>query len=132
MAAISSGQVMACLLSPRTRAAASSALNLPGLPAGTGGAAWVGWLAAVGRGAAVFPDGAALAALRGVRLEVVFFCLAGMMLLPWTRLGTGQCACRAAHQGQHCYLAGGTRSRQFRREWCCFQPLRHGPQPSAT
>src|SRR5438132_14294372 len=90
MAAISSGQVIACLLSLRTRAAAASALSLAALPAGTGSAAWAGSsLAAAGRGGAVF---------WGVRLGAVFF-LAAMMLLPWTRLGTGQCACRAAPSG---------------------------------
>src|SRR5690348_6378197 len=86
MAAISSGQVSACLHSLRTRAAASTALSLAGLPAGTDGAAWAGSLAAAGRGVALFSDRAVLAVFWGVLLGEVFF-LAAMMLLPWTRLG---------------------------------------------
>src|SRR5262249_50284410 len=98
MAAISSGQVIACLLSLRTRAAAASALSLAGLAAGTGGAAWAGSLAAAGRAAAVCRDGTVWAVFRDVLLGAIFF-LASMILLPWTRLGTGQCACRAAPSG---------------------------------
>jgi hypothetical protein len=81
MAAISSGQVIACLLALRTRAAASSALSLAGLPAGVGGAAWARSLAADGGAEAVLPDGVALAVFCGVRWDAVFF-LVVMMLLP--------------------------------------------------
>src|SRR5690349_2979509 len=85
MAAISSGQVIACLRSLRTRAAASSALSLAGLPAGTGGAALAGSLAAAGRGVALFSDRAVLAVFWGVLLGEVFFMAA--MLLPWYKTG---------------------------------------------
>src|SRR5262249_29758163 len=98
MAAISSGQVSACLLSLRTRAAASSALSWAGRAAGTGGAAWAGSLDATGRGVAGFCDGTVLAVFWRVLFGAVFF-LATMMLLPCTRLRTGQCACRAAPSG---------------------------------
>src|SRR5262249_8362126 len=62
------------------------------------GATWAGSLAAARRGVAVFPDETVLAAFWGVLLGAVF-CLATMMLLRCTRLGTGQCACRAAPSG---------------------------------
>src|SRR5262249_5461906 len=80
MAAISSGQVIACLLSLRTRAAASNALRWAGLPAGVGSVAGAGSLAAAGRGAAVCAGGAGLAGLLGVALRAVLF-LASLMLL---------------------------------------------------
>src|SRR5262249_46474575 len=98
MAAISSGQVIACPFSLRTRAAAASALSLAGLPAGVGGAAWVGSLAAAGRTDALVPDSAVLPVFWGLLLGLVF-CVAAMMLLRGTRLGTGHRACRAAVPG---------------------------------
>src|SRR5262249_51534312 len=127
MAAISSGQLIARPLSLRTRAAAFSALSLAGLPAGTGDAAWAGSLAAAGRADALCPDGAILAVFWGERLGEAFF-LAVMMLLPGTRLGTGQCACRAAPSGSAQLPRRGHRFKAIPREFCFFQQVRHVPQ----
>src|SRR5947209_1638528 len=119
MAAISSGQVSACLLALRIRAAASSALSLAGVSAGMGGAAWTGSPAAAGRTDALFPDEEVLAVFCGVRLGVVFF-LAAMMLLLCTRLGTGQCACRAAPSGSAQLPRRGHRFKAIRKRILLF------------
>src|SRR5262249_16379853 len=119
MAAISSGQVSACWLLLRTRAAASRALSLAGLAAGMAGAAWPRPLAPAGAGAAVFPGRAALAVCWRVRGSGVFF-LAAMMLLLGQDGEPGSAPAALPHPGQHSYLVVGTGSRPFRRDFLPF------------